>query len=166
MTDNAPYAEVAIALSLGSITGLKYREYCCMECGNTIIERNNDRIILYSSHVPTEARTDIDGNIPTICDRCQQKYLVTVSSQEIQNPFNNLPLYMQPQAVFVAVEPTKKLRDIHCLECGHSFYSLSDRVNMIADNVIPFESLDPARLGPMEAHCRFHHCKQRWSVMA
>lgn len=165
MNTIAPYAETAIALSLGSTTGFKYREYSCIECGNTIVERNNDRIILFSNQVPTDAKTDSDGHIQTICDRCEQKYLITISLQQTQNSTSNLPLYMHPQTLFVSVTPAKKLRDVHCIECGHSFYSVSDRVNMIVDNAIPFDVLDPERLGPMEARCHFPRCKQYWRVM-
>jgi hypothetical protein len=51
------------------------------------------------------------------------------------------------------------------MECGKAYYSISDRIKLISDNTIPFEMLDPAKFGPMEVWCKFHHCKQRWSVM-
>lgn len=162
----APYAETAIVLSISSINGIKYREYGCIECGSTIVERNNERILLFSNEVPTDAKTNSDGNIPTVCDACRQKYIITVSFQPLERSVSTLPLHMQPQTFFVAAVASKKLRDIHCVECSHLFYSVSDRITMIADNAVPFEMLVPERLGPMEPHCPFIRCKQYWRVMA
>lgn len=166
MESIAPYADIPITVSLSSLTGLKYRDYSCIECGQPIIERSSERIFRFSSDMPEEAHIGADGTIPTTCSRCSQKYSIIITTRESEGSLSNMPLYMQPQALFISVEPVKKLRDTHCMECGHAFYSISDRVSMLVDNVVPFEMLDPTKLGPMEARCKFHHCKQRWSVMA
>lgn len=164
-TAAAPYADKPIQVSLSSITGFKYRTYNCVECGNPILERSTDTIFRFNDDAPEIAHTDIDGVIPTVCNNCKQKYAFIITVSNIENSAINLPLFMQPQSLFVVVEPNKKLRNLHCMECGHSFHSVSDRIGMLVDNVIPFEMLDPAKLGPMEAHCRFNRCKQRWWVM-
>lgn len=161
----SPYADVPIVLSLGSITGMRYRTYNCMECGGPLLERSSDKVFRFSNDMPQEAHVGASGAIDAVCDKCKQKYAVTIS-EEVQSAYSNLPLYMQPQAIFVTVEPQKKLRDVYCMECGHAFYSISDRIKLLVDNVVPFEYLDPMKLGPMEARCKFHHCKQRWNVMA
>lgn len=166
MEKTAPFASIAIPLSLGSITGLKYKTLSCVECGHPILERSSDRMFRISSKdMPEEARIGADGTIPAICGRCTQKYSITISLG-ISTKVNDIPLYMQPQSMFITVSPTKKLRDVHCLECGKAFYSVSDRINLMTDNTVPLEMINPLKLGPMEVWCKFHHCKQRWSVMA
>jgi hypothetical protein len=161
----APFADISIPLSLGSVTGLKYKTINCMECGNPILERNGEKILrVRQNSYPDEARLSADGTIPVICSSCAQKYSLTFSVTVGMS--SSLPLYMQPQSIYMAIEPHKKLRDVYCMECGKAFYSISDRINLVSDNVIPFDMLDPAKMGPMEVWCKFHHCKQRWSVMA
>lgn len=161
----APFADIAINLSFSSTTGLRYRTLNCIECGHPIIERSGDDIYRITNDFPERARVGVDGSIPTRCDKCTQSFkivlAVTVVSQQ-----QGIPLYMQPQSIFLTVSQTKKLRDTYCMECGKAFYSVSDRIDSLSDNTIPFELLDPERLGPMEARCKFQHCKQRWSVMA
>lgn len=165
MQKNAPYADTPIPLSLASITGLRYRTLNCMECGQPFLERNNDKMFRIGTNNETlVAHVDANGHVNATCGRCTQKYTVTISLN-IQPKREGIPLYMQPQTIYVVSEATKKLRDTYCLECGKAFYSISDRIKSVVDNVIPFEMLDTTRLGPMEARCKFQHCKQRWSVM-
>lgn len=162
----APFANIAIPLALSSTSGLKYKTLNCVECGQPILERNNNQMLrIGTSKYPELARLGADGAIDTTCGKCTQQYKVTFSVS-IQASRSNVPLYMQPQSIFIAIEPNKKLRDTYCLECGKAFYSISDRIKLLSDNTIPFDMLDPSQLGPMEVWCKFHHCKQRWSVMA
>jgi len=161
----AQFASIAIPLSLSSTTGLKYKTLCCVECGHPILERSSDRMFrIGATDLPELARVGADGTIPSVCRKCTQKYTITIS-MNMQSPGVNVPLYMQPQSIFLAVEPVKKLRDTYCMECGKAFYSISDRIKLLSDNTVPFDLLDPTRFGPMEVWCKFHHCKQRWSVM-
>lgn len=160
----APYASTAIPLYLGSVIGLRYRTLHCIECGGPLIERNADVIIrIGQSNSSERAHVSADGMIHSKCERCQQKYTLTLS-MGVETRRGGIPLYMQPQALVVISEPVKKLRDTHCLECGKAFFSISDRVKLIADNIAPVASLPIDRVGPMEPRCRFQHCKQRWHV--
>lgn len=166
MQKNAPYANAAIPLSLNSVVGLRYKTINCIECGRPILERNNDRMLRLNNNAPTVAHVGADGTISCVCSNCSQKYTVVITFNMQSSMHNAVPLYMQPQSIFMAIEPVKKLRDVYCMECGKAFYSVSDRVKMVSDNMIPVNMLDPDKLGPMEVWCKFHHCKQRWSVMA
>ncbi len=159
----APYADLAIPLSLSSITGLKYRTLNCFECGQPFMERNAETMYRMTDDMPKEAHVGTDGAIAGMCGNCSQKYSVTISVA-LEPAFDNVPLYMQPQTLFITTEPVKKLRDTFCMECGKAFYSISDRIKSVVDNTIPTEMLDPNKLGPMEVWCHFHRCKQRWSV--
>lgn len=159
----APYADTPIPLSLRSLTGLRYRTLNCIECGSSFIERNSDQLFRYGSGAPEAAHASADGAIHAICPKCTQQYRLTISV-ELGNGHSELPLYMQPQSIFITSEPVKRLRDVFCLECGKAFYSISDRIKLFVDNVTPMEMIDVTRLGPMEARCRFQHCKQRFYV--
>lgn len=164
MAKIAPFASTVISLSLGSITGLKYKTLNCVECGNPILERNSDRMFrLNAQDQPELARPSVDGTISVKCGKCSQKYSLVISFSA--TPSIDMPLYMQPQSLFITAVPDKKLRDTYCMECGKAFYSISDRIQLLSDNTMPFDMLDPAKLGPMEVWCKFQHCKQRWSVM-
>lgn len=163
MAKIAPFADTVIALALGSTTGLKYKTLNCIECGHPVLERSSDRMFRLNNNQPEVAKVSHDGTIPATCANCTQRYSVIISVSPPSQ--SSIPLYMQPQTIFMAAVPNKKLRDTYCMECGKAFYSVSDRINLLSDNVIPFEMLDPLKLGPMEVWCKFHHCKQRWSVM-
>lgn len=165
MEKTAPFANTAIIINLGSVTGLKYTTKSCLECGSPLVERNGDKLFRISNDFPQEAHIGKDGTIPTTCTRCSQKYAIVIS-HDINNANPGVPLYMQPQSIFMAVSSNKKLRDTHCFECGKAFFSISDRYGSLSDNTIPFDLLNPEKLGPMEGWCKFHHCKQRWSIMA
>lgn len=164
MQNVAPYASTPIALSLRSLTGLRYRTLSCMECGNPFLERNSERIFrMGNNDMPEEAHTSADGAIYSTCGKCTQQYTVTISLTAT-SVHSEVPLYLQPQSMFITSEPQKKLRDTYCLECGKAFYSISDRIKLLVDNVTPIDLIDASQLGPMEARCKFQHCKQRWYV--
>jgi hypothetical protein len=143
---------------------MRYRTLNCMECGRPFLERNKDSVYRVGARdMPGVAHAGADGLIHAVCSRCQQKYTVTLS-MTIEHDRAGLPLHLQPQTLFIVTEPIKRLRDLFCLECGKAYFSVSDRIGQMIDNVTPVELLDPDRLGPMEARCKFQHCKQRWYV--
>lgn len=163
MEKSAPFADMPIMLSVQSNVGMRYRSYECVECGLPFLERDNDTFYRSGSSEPESAHIDAGGTIPATCPRCAQKYTVVIALG-IQQKREGIPLYMQPQSIFMSVESSKKLRDIYCGECGKAFFSVSDRIRMIVDNTTPEEMLDTTRYGPMEARCKFHQCKQRWYI--
>jgi ferredoxin-like protein FixX len=160
----APYAESPIPLYLTSLTGMKYRTLNCMECGAEFLERNGDTMYrLNDPDLPAEVK--IDGHsIKAKCGNCSQWYGVQVSLT-ITYEHGGIPLYMQPQSVYVTSETSKRLRYMYCLECGHAFQSISDRISQVVDNRIPFEFLDPTKLGVIESMCHFSNCGQAWALM-
>jgi hypothetical protein len=165
MEKSAPFADTAILINIGSVTGLKYTTKCCLECGAPLVERNGDKLFRITNKYPEEARINESGVIPTVCHKCSQAYTFTVSTV-VNNPTTGISLWLQPQTIFLAITGNKKLRDTHCFECGYTFFSVSDRYGSLSDNTIPFDLLDPEKLGPVEPRCKYQHCKQRWSIMA
>lgn len=160
----SPYADKPIHLSIRSISGLKYRVLNCWECGRGFLERNNDQLFRINTQaLPYEAHVGADGAVEGLCGNCGQKYTVTISTQ-VSYASGAIPLYMQAQSIFLAVEPAKQSRDIFCYECGKAFFGISDRIAMVVDEVAPSALIDPAKLGSMEARCKFQHCKQRFHV--
>lgn len=163
-TVSAPYAEIAIPLYLGSLTGSRYRSLNCMECGQEFLQRDSERMYRVGDNtLPAEINISSES-VKAKCGKCNQWYGVqvslTVTSQE-----GGIPLYLQPQSVYFSVETHKHLRYLHCLECGKTFQSISDRINYVADNRIPFEQLNPERLGPFEQPCTWNRCGQIWALM-
>lgn len=162
--NDAPYADIAIPLYLSSVTGMRYRTLNCMECGTEFLERNNDTMYrIGDDSLPSEIAIS-SASVKAKCGNCSQWYAVQVSLS-VNVAVDSVPLYLQPQSIYVVIEPAKKLRYVHCLECGKAFHSLSDRIAQVVDNRVPFEYLSPSRLGPMEAICSFNNCKQTWAMM-
>lgn len=160
----APYADTAITLFLTSITGFRYRTLNCMECGAEFIERNNN-IMFRLNDESAPAEILIDGTLLSAkCGKCQQRYIIQ-SSLDVTLEQGGVPMYLQPQSVYIVVDTTKKLRYLHCLECGKPFHSISDRISQVVDNRVPFEQLDPSRIGPLEALCHAQNCGQTWALM-
>lgn len=160
----APYADTAIPLYLSSITGMKYRVLNCLECGCEFLERQGD-VIYRASDEDVKEINVMDGvGIDSRCPKCTQLYKVTVSIN-IMYDRDSMPLHIQPQSVYLVSESVKKLRYMHCLECGKSFQTISDRIGQMVDNRIPFEYVNPSRLGPIQSICSFNKCSQVWAVM-
>ena len=160
----APYALSAIPLFLTSTTGMRYRTLNCMECGAEFLERNNDTMYrLNDDTMPSEIRLN-GSSIKARCGRCSQWYGVLVSI-EVTYEAGGIPLYMQPQSVYIRPDANKKLRYLHCLECGKPFHSISDRISHVTDNRVPFEHLDPNKIGVLEALCHAQNCGQAWALM-
>jgi transcription elongation factor Elf1 len=161
---NAPYADSIIPLFLSSITGMRYRTLNCMECGAEFLERNNDTMYrLNDDTLPTEVAVD-GASVKARCGNCSQWYAVQVS-MSVTLEQGGVPLYLQPQSVYIAVDSVKKLRFMHCLECGHAFQTISDRISQVIDNRVPFEFVDPGKIGPIESLCHFNNCGQTWALM-
>ena len=161
----APYADSVIQLYLSSTTGMKYRTLNCMECGQEFLERQGD--VAYrvgDTSQPEEIKLTDQAPVSVVCGRCTQAYTVTVSIR-VTYETNTVPLYLQPESVYLVSEPVKRLRYMHCLECGKSFQSISDRISQMVDNRIPFEYLNPSRLGPIQRTCTFNKCGQEWALM-
>lgn len=160
----APYADTAIPLYLTSVTGMRYRTLNCMECGAEFLERNNDTVYrLNDNTMPSEVPLT-GASVKARCGNCNQWYGVLVSL-DVTYEAGGVPLHMQPQSVYLKVDNTKKLRYLHCLECGKPFHSISDRISHVVDNRVPFEFADPLKLGPIEALCHGQHCGQTWALM-
>lgn len=163
-SQTAPYADTAIPLYLGSVTGMRYRTLNCMECGAEFMERNNDMMYrLNDANSPAEI--SLNGAVELArCGNCSQKYAISVSLL-VSLEIGGIPLYLQPQSVYISVEPIKRLRHVHCMECGKKFHSICDRIRQVVDNRVPFEQLDPARMGPMETLCHRQNCGQTWAFI-
>jgi DNA-directed RNA polymerase subunit RPC12/RpoP len=160
----APYALTAIPMFLSSVTGFRYRTLNCMECGAEFLERNNDTIYrLNDTSQPSEVAIN-GGVIEALCGRCQQHYHVMIAT-DVNLEENGIPMYLQPQSVYISVENVKKLRYLHCMECGKAFHSISDRIRQVVDNRVPFEYLDPTKIGVFEALCHRQNCGQTWALM-
>lgn len=160
----APYADTAIPVFLGSVTGMRYRTLNCMECGAEFLERNNDMMYrLNDDSMPAEIAIS-GASIKAKCGNCQQWYGIQVSVA-VTLEQGGVPLYLQPQSVYIVTNSIKKLRYLHCLECGKPFHSISDRISQVVDNRVPFEMLDPDRIGPIEALCHAQSCGQTWALM-
>jgi len=161
---SAPYASIPIPLYLSSVTGMRYRSINCVECGAEFIERNNDTMYrLNDADLPNEIAVSA-ASVKAKCGNCQQWYSIQVSLN-VTLEQGGIPLYLQPESIYIVVEEQKKLRYLHCMECGKAFHSISDRVSQVIDNRVPFEYLDNTRLGPLEALCHFTNCGQTWSLI-
>lgn len=160
----APYADTAIPLFLASVTGMRYRTLNCMECGAEFLERNNDSMFrLNDDSLPAEITIN-GASLKAKCGNCQQWYGVQISLS-VTLEQGGVPLYLQPQSIYIAVDSVKKLRYLHCLECGKPFHSISDRIRLMVDNRVPFDQLDPLKFGPLEALCHSQNCGQTWALM-
>lgn len=162
-TISAPYATKPIPLHLSSLTGMRYRILNCMECGREFLERNNDTVYrIGDSSQPRQVA--ITSNIQAICGHCSQQYTVSIAI-DVTVPRGAIPLYMQPQSVYLLPESDKHLRQMHCLECGKVFQRVSDRIGQVVDNYVPLQYVEAHRLGSIESMCSFKKCKQLWSFI-
>lgn len=157
----APYASEPIAISLMSTTGLKYRTLNCFECGSPFIDRENEYLYRVGvKDLPEEAHASVDGIVLTHCGNCQQQYSLAVAA--IVSSATSVQLYLQPQSIYLSVEPVKQFRDTFCMECGKAYFSISDRIKSVVDNIVPLGLADVSKLGDVEARCNWRGCKARW----
>jgi hypothetical protein len=164
MAANAPYAVKSIPLYLNSLTGMRYRQIHCIECGTPVFERNSDMIYRYDNDRPEQVAIIDSEAIRATCPHCTQVYDLRISLTTRYDP-DAPALYMHPQTIQLAIEPIKTLRDIHCMEDGKSMDMISDRVAFISDNRVQFEYVDPAKVGPIGKYCPARSCHQYWSIM-
>lgn len=162
----APYAETTIPIYAQAVTSPRYRLLSCVECAETFLERQGDMFYrVGNKDLPEEAHVNEVGGIETRCGNCQQRYTVYFSLEKMErSDYTPDPLlYQRPQTIFIASEPTKRMRDSYCLECHHAYLTLSDRISMISDGVMMLDHL--SGLGPMQVRCKFKGCKQRWELL-
>lgn len=164
MAVNAPYADNVIPLYLQSVTGMKYRNIHCIECGTPILERNSDDIYRFTNTEPPVAVHVSSMPIDATCSNCAQTYTLHVTLA-IRYDRDAPALYMQPQTIQLAIESVKKLRDYHCMEDGKSMNLISDRIAYVSDNRVPFEHIDTSKAGPIGTYCPSRSCHQYWSIM-
>lgn len=76
-------------------------------------------------------------------------------------PWNTMPITL----AFKAME-RKSFRDIHCLECGWPFVTVTDKVVSIIDGAGPINDIYPDNKTIIEVRCK--NCKQyfRLDVLA
>lgn len=162
----APYATETIPLHLGSLTGLKYREIHCIECGRAVIERSGDNLYrIGASGMPSEVRMTGEA-IEATCSGCTQSYSLQISLTIVYSRERpSVPLHLQAQTLVIAPAESKRTRLLYCMECGGAFHTVSDRITQLFDNAVPARLVAPDRLGPMEAQCRQSRCKQTWALM-
>lgn len=135
-----------------------------MECGQEFLERNGDLMFRIGDETqPSKIQVSIEP-VTAICGKCAQLYTLTVA-MTVTYERDQVPLYLQPQSIYLSVEEHKRLRYVHCMECGKAFHSISDRISNVVDNRVPFEYLSPTRLGPIEALCSWNKCGQTWAFV-
>lgn len=160
----APYATTAIPLFLSSQTGMRYRSLNCMECGQQFLERSGDSLFRTNDTSQPNEVAITSESVIAVCGNCTQSYGVNISLI-ITFVQGGIPLYLHPESIYIASEQSKKLRYLHCMECGKPFHSISDRISQVVDNRLPFEYVDPSRLGPIECLCSSSRCGQTWALI-
>ncbi len=76
----------------------------------------------------------------------------------LRTPYNQLPMTM-----ILKSTDRKMYRDLYCVECGHPFVAISDKVVAILDSNTPIDQVR-ADVKVIEARCRFHYCKQMYRL--
>lgn len=144
---------------------MRYRNLNCVECGSEFLERNSDMMYrIGDSLAPSEIHIGRETHVNAMCPNCSQRYTVQISLS-VATKQDSIPLHLQPESIYIVVEEQKRLRYLHCMECGKPFHSISDRVSQVVDNRIPWEYVNPSRLGPLEALCHYNNCGQTWALI-
>lgn len=78
--------------------------------------------------------------------------------QAIRTPLNALPISLVYRSIDRKIE-----RDQHCIECGHPFFSISDKVIAVYDGGITTELLRNGQR-TIGIRCKHHYCKQRFRL--
>ncbi len=159
----APYADKPIELSLLSITARRHRTFYCVECHHPFLQRDNEVVYrINTDDEPVTAR--IWGNVVQAkCARCTQKYTVTITLIPGTRIVDNMQRELQ--SMYITAEETKAPRYLRCLECGHTFCSVADRISRIVDNVVPLEYMSVSKVAFIESRCDVNRCRQRWALM-
>lgn len=83
---------------------------------------------------------------------------VEISTSRTVTPYNKLPILLTIKSL-----NRKLFRDQYCIECGHPFMAVSDKVVAIADTGLPIEMMrGEQRI--IEARCRHSNCQQHYRV--
>lgn len=75
-----------------------------------------------------------------------------------RTPYNQLPISLVLKSI-----DRKLYRDLFCLECGHPFVAISDKVIQIYDANVPVDKLRENEK-VVEARCRYHYCRQYYRL--
>lgn len=163
MENVAPFASITIPVYLQNLGGPRYRLLSCVECSASFLERDGDSYYRVGvKDLPESGHINASGGLPTHCGKCGQQYTVYFSDRRV--PYTSDPLgFQRPQSIYLSTTDHKHMRDTYCLECHHAYYSISDRIAMVADSSVPIEYVSTG-FGPMEVRCKFQKCKQRWQV--
>lgn len=73
--------------------------------------------------------------------------------------FTKIPYAELPITLVLKSTNRKVYRDLYCLECGHPFVAISDKIISLIDVVTPMELLQPNEM-VVEARCRQRYCGQ------
>lgn len=76
----------------------------------------------------------------------------------IRTPYHTLPITMALKSV-----DRKVYRDVHCIECGRPYLSMSDKYVSIIDAAVPVQMLRRNEM-LLGVRCGNHTCKQRYQV--
>lgn len=77
---------------------------------------------------------------------------------EIRTPYSTLAISLVYRSIDRKVE-----RDQHCIECGHPFFSISDKVVTVYDGANSIELLRSGQR-TVGVRCKHHYCKQRYRL--
>ena len=69
----APYATTPIPLWLNSVTGTSYRTLHCVECGEELLERDNDRMYRINDTTRINEVRISGEQIDVTCGKCTQQ---------------------------------------------------------------------------------------------
>jgi hypothetical protein len=160
----APYADYPIVLSLQSLSTERYKTYYCFECGHAFLQRDNDTLYRINSNDEPGRLYSDDSGILVRCGRCKQKYSGHVAVSPPRRTYSEAQT-VTLQSIYLTPVADKQQRYTHCMECDHTFVSITDRISMIVDNVIPLEHMDKGRIGLMEVRCNLKRCRQPWAMI-
>jgi hypothetical protein len=74
------------------------------------------------------------------------------------------PYHKQVITIVLKAVTQKKLRRLHCMECGWPIADISDKVLVVFDGETAIDTLEPDNHGVVELHCRRHQCKQYYRL--
>lgn len=80
------------------------------------------------------------------------------SNSFIRTPYNQMPISL----VYKSTD-RKLYRDQYCIECGHPFMAISDKIIAIYDGANPIEYMRGDEK-VSEARCKYHYCKQYYRL--
>lgn len=85
--------------------------------------------------------------------------MINIDVSVKRTPYNQMPITMVLKSI-----DRKLYRDLYCLECGHPFVAISDKVIALLDSTPPIDKLRETEQ-VVEARCRFHYCRQYYRML-